>query len=143
MDRTTSEQTTAIAALLTEFCWRVDQGLGDTVADLFVEDGRVDTPNFKLNGRAEIHAWFAGKAGTKLSRHCWSNLRVAPLGPGRFQVDSNLMTTSGPLPAPQSGGKLAVTSSRDEVLFEGDEPRFVNRTLEILFEGVLASGVQA
>lgn len=134
-----SERRNAVADLLTEFCWRVDTARGDTVAELFTEEATVDTPHFNLRGKADIHAWFAGRAGKRLSRHCWTNLRITPQGADRYRVETNMMTTAGPVPAPASGGMIVIGSGIDEVDFASGTPLFTSRTLEILFEGVIAA----
>ncbi len=139
--RLESDRAIAIAALLTEFCWCVDNGQGELVANLFVEEATVDAPHFNLAGRPEIHAWFAGRSGTKLSRHCWSNLRITPAETDRYRVESNLMTSSGVLPAPQHQGRMAVCSSIDEVVFENGAALFASRTLAIIFEGAIIADV--
>ena len=139
-----SERTAAIAALLSEFCWCADNDRGDEIGALFTEDAIVETPHFRLDGRGEIEASFTARSGTKLSRHCWTNLRITALDERRYRVDSNMMTTVGALPAPQPSGRLVIGSCIDEILFADDgRPLFKSRSLQIAFEGSLAGEIPA
>ena len=132
-----SDVTDRISALLTEFCWRVDQGMGARMAELFTPDGRIDTPNFQVQGHEQIDAWFTGRAGSKRSRHCWTNLRITPKGDDRYLVSTNLITAAASLPS-LDDAKIAITTSNDEIVIEDDTAFFASRTLEILFEFPLA-----
>ena len=136
----TSERTGAVAALLTEFCWRADNGLGNQIAELFTDAATIDTPDFNLAGKAEIDAWFTGRAGTKLSRHCWTNLRITPLGVDRYRAETNMMTTVGAVPAPQRRGKIVVANSVDEIVFQNGIALFAARKLQVAFEGSIVAG---
>ena len=129
-----AEDLRSISELLTEFCWRADHDEGAAMADLFTDDAWIDTPHFNVRGRAEIDALFAARSGTKLSRHNWSNLRVTPLGGGRFKTVSNMITAVGSLPAPQRWGRIAFTTSTDEIVRTGDQLLFASRRLQIVFE---------
>ncbi len=144
-ERPSLERMAAISALLTEFCWCADNDRGDLIADLFTDNAVVETPQFRLVGKEEIAASFTARTGTKLSRHNWTNLRVAPLANGRYRVESNMINSVGALPAPQYRGRLVLASSIDEVIFvEKDRPLFASRLLQIAFDGILAGeGVPA
>jgi len=124
--------------LLAEFGWRVDNGEGDTVADLFVEDALVETPHFRLEGRQAIHDWFsvrAPKNGARLSRHHSLNLRVRPLDGDRLEILANALTVVGEAPAPAHGGAVAIGTSHDVVRRTADGLRFESRILTLAFEG--------
>ncbi len=128
----------AISALLTEFCWCADNAQGDRIASLFSEKGSIKTPHFEVNGIDEIRTAF-GARPPKLSRHNWMNLRITPLGPDRYTVETNMITATGPLPAPQAGGNIAITTSTDEIVFENGAALFASRTLAIAFEGTIVA----
>jgi hypothetical protein len=140
-----SDKTCAISTLLSEFCCRVDTLRGDEVAELFTDDGIVKTPHFELSGRAQIHEWFSSRAsaGTRLSRHFWTNLRVTELESDIFRVEANAMTVVGVQPAPHPGASLAVGNSIDTIVFQDGHWLFAARTLEIAFEGRLVPAASA
>lgn len=135
----------AITALITEFCWRVDNGAGDRVAELFTANATLDAPHFSLAGRDEIHAWFVERAtgGKRLSRHFFSNLRVTDEGEGRYKVEANAMTLVGAPPAPSHGARIAAGSSTDRLLHADGKWLFTSRRLDIVFEGSIAAPVPA
>jgi len=56
-----------------------DEGRGATVHELFVDAGRVETPNFVLASREEITRRFTARAkdATRKSRHYWSNAKFS------------------------------------------------------------------
>jgi hypothetical protein len=138
-DTVSYERRDAIAVLLTEFCFRADNGLGATVAELFSEEATLDTPHLNLRGKADIHAWFANHPTDRLTRHCWTNMRVTALGKDRYRVEYNVMTSVGQAPAPVQGGRFGIGSGADEVDFASGTPLFVSRALKIVFQGMLAA----
>ena len=140
-ERATAEQLRAIAELLTEFCWYADHDLGGQMATLFTDDAWIETPHFKVRGKAEIESHFVARSGTKLSRHTWSNLRVERANDNRFLAVTNMINFVGMQPAPQREGRLAVATSADEIVIEGDVARFVSRNLTVLFELTLPDAV--
>jgi hypothetical protein len=131
----------AIARLITEFCCRVDSGAGDQVSALFLPDATVVTPHFKLAGREAIHRWFSERAtgGKRVSRHFWTNLRVTELVAGRYVAVANSMTLVGGPPAPCAGARIAAGQSTDEILIRDGLALFASRTLDVQFEGAIAS----
>lgn len=127
----------AIEDLLSEFSWRVDHGCAASVAELFVEHGVITTPSFSLRGREQIAAHFARRdAGTVLSRHQWSNLRLRSLGAGRAQaaviVQTHLGTRTESAPSPP---ERCVVGDSIEVLEKGADGvwRFAERRLDVVF----------
>ena len=79
----------AIQDLLTEFCWLADHGQAESVAGLFLPEGVIATPMFRLEGREQIAAHFRKRdgGGTVVSRHQWSNLRLTPLANGDVRAE--------------------------------------------------------
>lgn len=125
----------AIEDLITAFCWRVDHGQAATVAELFSDDGRVVTPMFTLNGRAEIAAHFAKRDADKtiLSRHQWTNLRLIPDGT-RVRAEMIVTTHLGVQGPPDEPRGFMVGDSLDVVEKAPDGAwRFVERTLHVAF----------
>jgi hypothetical protein len=125
-------------ALLAEFAWRVDNGEGDTVAALFVDDAKLETPAFKLDGRKAIDEWFtqrAPKNSPRISRHHSTNIRVIPLGGDRFEVLANALTLVAQAPAPAQGAAVAVGTSRDVMRRTPEGLRFESRSLGVVIEG--------
>jgi hypothetical protein len=125
------------SALLAEFGWRVDNGEGPTVAELFSEGATLETPQFKLEDRDAIHDWFsqrATKTSVRISRHCSTNIRVSPQGDGRYLVQANALTFVGAAPAPAQGLAFNVGTSTDVVEETPAGLRFVSRRLEVVGE---------
>ena len=128
--------------LLAEFAWRVDNGEGHTVAELFLDDAAIDTPHFRLDGRAAIHDWFSARApkdGPRLSRHHATNLRIRTLDSERIEILANALTFVGVAPAPGQGASVAVGVSRDVVRRTPDGLRFEARALQVVMEARLAA----
>lgn len=127
----------AIQDLLTEFGWRVDHGHAPTVAELFVEDGTIVTPMFTLRGREQIAAHFTKRdsGGNVVSRHQWSNLRLAPLENGDVSavmiVHTQLGTRS--VNGPTQPDHSMVGDSIDVLRRTVEGWRFVERRLDVAF----------
>lgn len=125
-----------IESLLTEFCWRVDHGQAASVAQLFVEQGRVITPVFTLEGRAQIATHFSKRDADKtiLSRHQWSNLRLTPDGEARVRADMIVQTHLGQQGPPVAPLGMMIGDSLDVVEKGSDGVwRFVERRLHVAF----------
>jgi len=132
---------TSIETLLTEFCWRVDNWEGERIAELFTADATIDTPHFNLAGREQIHDWFAAranKAGNRLSRHFWTNLRITSEGNNRYLAQANAMTLVGTQPTPCLSTRIAAGMSTDRIVVDDGKVLFASRTLSVAFEGALA-----
>lgn len=68
-----------IEALVTEFAWRVDHHEFASVPELFTEDGRFDSPQRSMHGRAALEEGLGSRVGSTLqTRHVVSNLRLVP-----------------------------------------------------------------
>jgi SnoaL-like domain len=124
----------AVEDLLTEFAARVDDGRGDSVHELFIEAGEIETPAFKLTGRAAIQQRFAARARdtTRKTRHFWSNPQFAG-DESRITVTTNVMTVVN------AEGKTSLTggTSLDVVVPSPDGFVFARRRLEVAFDGQL------
>jgi hypothetical protein len=139
-DPTAAETRAGAEWLLSEFAWRVDNGEGTRVVELFTEDATVHTSHFELAGRAQIDDWFTSRArGDRLSRHFWSNLRIEAGQDGEVVVRANAMTLMGAQPAPHQGAKLVAGTSTDTIVRSGDGWRFSSRRLDLVFEGEIVA----
>ncbi len=130
-----AEARNAICDLLSEFSARVDDGRGDTVHELFVDGGRIETPGFVLEGKARIHERFSARAAdkTRKSRHYWSNPRFVAKADA-VEVTTNVMTVIRPV---DGSTLLTGGTSVDLVQQKDGDWLFISRRLEIVFEGTL------
>ncbi len=126
--------------LLTEFAVRVDEDRSDTVHELFVESGLLETPAFKLTGRDEIHQRFSARARdqTRRTRHYWTNARFSG-DESRIMVTTHVFTVINVegQPTIMMGG-----TSHDVVVPCAAGWAFAIRRLEIAFEGTLTQKEQ-
>ena len=132
----TAEMRVAVEDLLSEFAARVDDGRGDSVHELFVQTGGIETPTFKLVGREEIQRRFAARARdhARKTRHFWSNPRFSG-DPSRILVTTNVLTVVHM----QGQTSLMGGTSHDVVVPHAGSWAFAERRLEIAFEGDLVS----
>jgi hypothetical protein len=130
----------AIEDLLTEFAFRIDNGLGASIDELFVEDGTITTPAFVLADRAAIRAQFTRRAHdtSRRSRHYWSNLRIARQGE-LIRATTNVLTVIKLAGSPPT---IMIGSSSDTFAPRGDGWAFKDRSLEVIVEGhLMAAGL--
>lgn len=136
------EDRLAVQDLLTEFAWRVDHGAADRVADLFTEDAVIETPMFKLDGRAAIAKQFGERAKdtSRVSRHIWTNLRLTRQDDGSLLAQSGAQTYMANGDAPLAPADRVVGDSIDVVVKDADGVwRFASRRLVIAFKGGVPS----
>lgn len=136
--RLSAEDRFAIEDLITEFGRRVDHGEAQSVAELFVEDGALVTPMFRLKGRQQIAEHFARRnvSGDVVSRHQWSNLKLTPMEDGRVLAEMIVQTHLGKqtAPGPVQPDHMMVGDSIDVVARdEAGAWRFVERRLVVAF----------
>jgi hypothetical protein len=132
----TAEMRLGVEDLLSEFASRVDGGRGDSVHELFIQTGRIETPAFKLAGREEIQHRFAARARdqTRKTRHFWSNPRYSG-DPSRVLVTTNVLTVVNV----EGQTSLMGGTSHDVVVPHAGSWAFAERRIEIAFEGDLVS----
>lgn len=127
----------AIEDLLSEFSSRVDEGGGSTVHELFVESGRIETPQFVLADREAIRQRFMARAKEtgRTTRHYWTNARFSG-DESEITVVTNVMTVIR-----TSEGQTTVTggSSTDVVVPHDGGWAFRSRRLDVVFEGTLGA----
>ncbi|MCB2107133.1 MAG: nuclear transport factor 2 family protein [Rhodobacteraceae bacterium] len=131
------EDRIAVEDLLTEFCWRVDHARAETVAELFIADGKIVTPMFTAHGRDQIAEHFRNRdrQGDILSRHQWMNLRLEPVSPTRLKAEMVVQTYLAKGAPPSSTPGLMVGDSLD-VFEKGSDGvwRFAERQLRVIFK---------
>jgi hypothetical protein len=68
----------ACTRLMTEYAYRLDNGLGSTVSELFTEDGEWSSPEVGNHGRAELAAFFARRdaMAERITRHVVTNIDI-------------------------------------------------------------------
>ncbi len=130
-----------IEDLMSEFSHRVDNGLGATLHELFVEDGVIATPAFRLEGREAIRERFTARGAdpNRRTRHYWTNLRLSQHGDAIHAI-SNVITAVNVTGQPV---QLMGGSSEDIMVRTADGWAFKDRSLEIVFDGFLQSAVRA
>jgi hypothetical protein len=124
----------ALSRLVVEISWRIDHGRADTVWELFVPDGVLDTGGTPLAGRDAIREWGRSRvASTVRTRHIVSSMRFTARGDGQA-TGSTLLTVfmhdgAGRGPAVPA----VVGEDTDEFIRTDVGWRFVSRTFETLF----------
>jgi len=86
---TTVPEVFVFERMLSDFAWHADRGEGDSLAALFLPDGRLTVGGKELEGRLEIAKDSRSRhsdPATK-TRHVWSNLRIV-------QMDADLVRTT-------------------------------------------------
>lgn len=126
-----------IEDMLSEFARRVDDGFAASVHELFAEDGRIETPQFVLEGRAAIAERFGARAvdTSRKTRHYWSNPKFSG-DESAVKVITNVMTAV----AITGGPTVLMGGSSHDVLVPRDGGwAFQSRRLELTFEGTLGA----
>jgi len=73
-----------LSRLVIEHGWRNDNGMADTLHELYVDDGELLLPATPLHGRQAIHEWgqqIAENPPWRSIRHSCSNMRFSYDGP--------------------------------------------------------------
>lgn len=124
----------SLSRLVVEIAWRIDHGQADTVWELFVADGVLDTSGAPLIGHDAIRDWGRARAAsTVTTRHICSGMRFIDHGNGRA-TGSTLLTVfmhdgEGRSPAIPA----VVGEDTDEFVRTDGGWRFVSRRFETLF----------
>jgi hypothetical protein len=123
-----------LSRLVVEIAWRIDHGQADTVWELFVPDGVLNSSGTPLVGHDAIRDWGRARvASTVRTRHICSGMRFIDRGNGKA-AGSTLLTVfmhdgDGRSPAvPAVVGEDTDEFTRTDVGW-----RFVSRTFETLF----------
>jgi hypothetical protein len=124
----------ALTRLVVEIAWRIDHGRANTVWELFVPEGVLNTSGTPLVGHDAIREWGdARTASTLRTRHICSGMRFLTDGDDRA-IGSTLLTVfmhdgdgrGSTVPA-------VVGEDRDEFARTATGWRFVSRTFETLY----------
>jgi 3-phenylpropionate/cinnamic acid dioxygenase small subunit len=90
-----------IDAVLADWAWHVDHGEIDELVELFTEDARFEPqPGVELHGRPRIRQRYASRSGPRTTRHVYSGLRLAVVGPVWVRATSTWVTYAANQPAP-------------------------------------------
>jgi hypothetical protein len=117
-----------------EIAWRIDHGQADTIWELFVPDGVLNSSGTPLAGHDAIRDWGRARvASTVRTRHICSGMRFIDRGHGQA-TGSTLLTVfmhdgDGRGPAVPA----VVGEDTDEFTRTDAGWRFVSRTFETLF----------
>jgi hypothetical protein len=107
----------ALSRLVAEISWRIDHGKADTVWELFVPDGVLDTGGTPLAGHQAIREW-GRSGGARLSRRSWAktptNSSAPTLAGASYRVPSR--PCSPDIAADSPGKDLATTPTSDVVV---------------------------
>jgi hypothetical protein len=124
----------ALSRLVVEIAWRIDHGQADTVWELFVPDGVLNTSGTPLFGHDAIRHWGLARVGSTMrTRHICSGMRFVACGDGH-ETGTTLLTVfmhnrDGRGPAVPS----VVGEDTDAFVRTDAGWRFESRTFETLF----------
>jgi hypothetical protein len=124
----------SLSRLVVEIAWRIDHGRADTVWELFVADGVLNTSGTKLVGHDAIRDWGRARViSNARTRHICSGMRFADRGDGHA-TGSTLLTVFIHDGAGQGSAVPAVVGEdTDEFVHTDAGWRFASRTFEALF----------
>ncbi len=127
----------AIDALNAEFAYRIDHGLGDTVAELFTADGSYGRSTGERSvGRDAIRQAYGLRAaqGPRTARHLFTNLRLQYPAPGLAHGTTVLLLFAEDGLPPRTAQPLVVSDYEDVYVLEADgQWRYRSRTIHTLF----------
>jgi hypothetical protein len=124
----------ALSRLVVEISWRIDHGRADTVWELFVPDGVLDTSDAPLVGHDAIREWGQARdVSTVRTRHIVSGMRFIDRGNG--QATGSTLLTVFMHDGPEQGAPVpaVVGEDTDDFIRTDVGWRFVRRTFETLF----------
>jgi hypothetical protein len=86
----------ALSRLVVEIAWRIDHGRADTVWELFVPDGVLNTSGTPLVGHDAIRHWGQARvASTMRTRHICSGTRFVAGGHGHVTAAGAVSLAAG------------------------------------------------
>jgi hypothetical protein len=136
MQKLSLEDREELAALLTEYDWRIDHG--ENVGSLFVSVGRVLAPGIGLNlsGRDAITSYFSINRSNTISalRHTWCSLRIQEATARSARFNTTQITYLRMVGEHGSVKHMMVGDTHDAVERDNEgQWRFVERRLEVIF----------
>ena len=135
-DGITAQERCDIEALIYEHAWLLDHHRSETLADLYVEEGRLTGIGMNHVGREALQKYGSNRAKMtgRIARHLYNNLRLTRLDNDRIQgnVTITLYRHDGPNGLPEPN---AVADATD-IYIKCDDGRwrFVERNLQLVFE---------
>ena len=124
----------ALSRLVVEISWRIDHGQADTVWELFVPDGVLDTSGTPLVGHDAIREWGRARvASTLRTRHIVCIMRFIDRGNDKATGSTLLTVFMHDGTGPGSAVPAVVGEDTDEFVRTDVGWRFVRRTFETLF----------
>jgi len=124
----------SLSRLVVEVSWRIDHGRADTVWELFVADGVLDTGGTPLVGHDAIRQWGQERvASTIRTRHICSGMRFTDRGNGRATGSTLLTVFMHEGDGVGQAVPAVVGEDIDEFLRTDVGWRFVSRTFGVLF----------
>ena len=124
----------SLSRLVVEIAWRIDHGRADSVWELFVPDGVLDTGGTPLTGHDAIREWGRGRAASAVrTRHICSGMRFIDRGNGRASGSTLLTVFMHDGDGPGSPVPAVVGEDTDEFVRTDAGWRFVSRRFETLF----------
>ena len=127
----------AIEALNAEFAYRIDHGLGDTVAELFTTDGVYGRSTGERSvGRDAIRQAYSLRAvqGPRTARHLFTNLRLSHEAPDLVHGTTILLLFAEDGSPPGTAQPLVVADYEDSYTLEADgQWRYRSRLIHTLF----------
>jgi hypothetical protein len=131
-----AEERQSLAALCSEYCWRVDNYASPAIPALFTDDGVWSAPGVRLRGRAELDAgWRAHleTAQTRTSRHQIGTMRFVRRSDGMIAGIIGFTVFSAPRDTRAPAAPLLAGEHRD--VYRRDDGRwlFLSREVAPLF----------
>jgi hypothetical protein len=128
----------AIERLTIEYAYLLDHGEATQLADLFTQDGVLQTDKVRLAGRAAIAEYYARRAkAPRTTRHISTNLRIVFETPDRARGTRLILYYRGEGDRPPFPAKPGSVGEYREVYVRDPDGawRFASRVNSVLFRG--------
>ena len=137
----TPEDHLACVDTIQRFAVFVDAGRYEEAANLFAEDGVMQRPQERIDGRRALMDSFKARPHHRMTRHIISNVVLEPMGPDRVRASSyaSVYRHLGPVGAPltlpvTSRAPETIAEYSDELSRENGEWRIWRRTVRPVFD---------
>lgn len=131
-----AEEWQALAALCSEYCWRVDNYASAAIPALFSEDGVWTAPGVRLHGRTELEAGWRAHVETaqaRTSRHQIGTMRFVRRSDGMIAGTIGFTVFSAPRGVRAAAAPLLVGEHRDVYRRGNGRWLFLSREVAPLF----------
>ncbi len=128
-----------ILQLNTEFAWRIDHDGGSGVAELFAANGSYHIESargrLELDGRERIEAFYEARRmrGHRISRHLFSNLRLASLTSESAVGIIVLQLYAADGTATSSAAPVLIADFHDQYVRHDGTWKFKSRLAQVVF----------